>query len=137
MSQKMLEGLYTKLTAVQTAGTFYDDLSGRIYAIEAPQNASLPLALIIWEDTSVTQSFDTDAIKDALVTIEVWGKREDGGEALGDTVQLLFTLLQNASLTITDHDRGVVTCVSEGSPSMVEDSILISTQWRIRATDFA
>ena len=40
--QNVLEALYTKLTAVQTAGTVHALTGGRIHHAQAPHNSDLP-----------------------------------------------------------------------------------------------
>ncbi len=135
MSQKIVEGLYTKLTAATGAGTFYNALSGRIYELEAPQNASLPLAVVTLDTTGVDWSFAGDYHRSAIVSVELWGLRTAGAEALGDINQLLFTLLQGVDITVADHDRGHVTCLDEGSRYMDEDAINITSQWQIQASE--
>ena len=45
MSQDVVKAFYDQLISDQTSGSFYDRVSGRIYELEGPTNAALPLAV--------------------------------------------------------------------------------------------
>ena len=61
MSQVVLTTIYNKLVAVQTAGTVYNLVGGKIYQLEGPQGDVMPLLVyaISNEDTTTFMSADS------------------------------------------------------------------------------
>ena len=135
MAESLLEALHAKLIADQSAGTFYDDLGGRVYSLEAPVNASMPLAVILPFSYEVEEYYDQKDAREAEFQITLWGHRNDGIAGLLDTNTKLYNLLHRASLSPAGMDRAVVTCLDEGVESIEEDGIQILSQWRLEATD--
>lgn len=126
-----------KLVAVQTAGSFYSDLGGRIYLIEGDQDAALPQCVVTPVATTVEREIGNHDSRTALYQIDLWDHWTNGHEVLGDINTKLFTLLQGATITPTGFDRGVVTCREEAVVSREEDWWRIMSEWVIEGTDFA
>lgn len=133
MSQQVVEGLYAKLTASQGAGTLYEAVGGRIYDTQGPQGVALPHLVFLVVDNPVGMYFSAKEKQDVTVQCDLYGTILVGGEALGDIEVLLYNLLHGSALTVSGHQRGVVTCKSRGVRFVEEDSIRIMDQFRIEA----
>lgn len=131
--QSMLDGVWDKLTAVQTAGTFYDDVGGRIYQDEAPDEEPLPAAVILLTTDFVDRYFDGEDI-DAEFDIAVYGSKTDGMRSLAGTVKTLIELLDNATdVSITGFDSVEVQCTERGVRLWDDGRPQIVTSWTITA----
>jgi hypothetical protein len=130
----MTDGLYTLLTTDQTANSFYDDLSGRIYAMQAPQDDTLPLCVFnILDDAPFRYGGTTNDIE-ATVQIDLWGSIGGGYDAISDINDKLFTVLDGQAVTITGFTGGQAFNLDRGAPTTEEDAIRILSRWRIWAS---
>lgn len=134
MAESIVEALYAKLINDQSAGTFYAALSGRIYMLEAPQNATLPLCVITPIASTVDPYFDNKHSREALVQISLWGHHNDGLSALLDINTKLYALLQGSTFTPSGYDRALASCQDDGIESSEEDGIQVISEWLIEAT---
>lgn len=135
MSQQIIEAIKTKIAG---SGSLNTAIGGRIYHLEAPANQSLSYPYLVFTIiTMPTERYfgDVTAV-DMTVQIDLYGKRSDGDETLGDTNDLVIALFNGTTQAATGFDRVVFTPISLGIPSMEEDAIRIMSQWRARATDF-
>ena len=146
MSQEnVYDGIYTKLTANQVGGSFYDTIANSnetngkaIWFIQAPQDEAMPLCIITpvsdvpvkyFGDSDLDMEFQTDLYLDA-------------DDSTPDAaVQLLDLLLAElypsgvpATLTITNHSQSQITCLDRGVPIREEDAYRVTSQWRVYAT---
>lgn len=117
MSQALTEGVYGALTADQSAGTFYDDLSGRIYELAAPEDAALPHAVFNLVTDPPDETFSGDDIE-ATVQIDLYGERRLGAAALGDIQAKLLAELQGAAVTVAGFIGGVFMFTERGQRSI-------------------
>jgi Protein of unknown function (DUF3168) len=134
MSQAMLEGLYTKLTAGPTA--LSTALGARIRHDQGEQNIDLPYLSFFPVDGAPTLGMNGEKTLKMRVQFDLWGNRSAGWEALGDIEQLLYDLLEGVSITATGFDRGVCRFVNRNSRSVEEDALRIIDEITIEGTDF-
>lgn len=126
--------VYTALTTDQSAGSFYDDLSGRIYFVQAPLDATLPHCVYTpLTDPAEPNTFEASHL-DARYQIDLYFKADDDTlETAYATNQKLITLLDRVDLTMANH-TGEETWVTErGVPSREEDAWRIRSEWRVMA----
>lgn len=136
--QAVIAGLYTALTTDQTGGSFYDDLGGRIYELEAPVNAANPCAVINAVASGIRDAFDGTIIRETSVQIDLYTSFTNGVDTLGATAEKLFDLLHTQDLTVSGSDRGFTVCTNEGTRTVEEpDTIRITTEWDIESTEHA
>lgn len=134
MARKAIEdAIYTKLTTDQAAGSFYDDVGGRISLNEASDSKALPhcvLAVI----TDVPARFlggKRDA--NALFDIDIYSN--EGIATLQVTNGKLFTLLDNSTITITGFTLGYIQCQETGIVGIDDDRTKITSTWRVIAKE--
>ena len=142
--QALSAGLYTKLTAVQTAGTVYALTGGRIYDTLAPHETgtgnsrsapAFPYLVFSVISDPADRGFSYETQR-AAVEFEIIGDKRGGKATLGTINEALFDLLNGSSITIADHDRGVVTCDDRGFPTIEEDAMVITSIYTVEATEF-
>lgn len=136
MSQIILEALKTKLYAVQTAGTVYASVGGRIYQDQAPPNTALPYLRFAQTDGLVERYFGNVNAHALTVQLDLFGKSDPGWEVLGDVEQVLYDLLEEFSLTVSGYDRGLCTFQSRGARTVDEDAFVLTDTLLIEATDY-
>jgi hypothetical protein len=100
----LLDGVYDKLAAVQTAGTFYDDLGGRIYRHLAPDDAVEPLAVISLV-TDLPERIFGNADINADVDITIHGLK-GVSEAAVLAIHAKLLAFDGDAITITGHAAG-------------------------------
>lgn len=130
--------VYTKLTADQTAGSFYDDVGGRIYMSQAPKDASLPL--VVWSILGdVSPDFFSGTDLDATFQVDVWfPDRQDGSTTDADLITTndkLVTLLDRVTLTsVTNHGNVQTHLIDKGGIIREDDGHHIVSVWQIVGT---
>ena len=138
--QDILNGLYTKLTAAQGAGTLHAKLGGRIYDTQAPQNETLPHMVFSLVAGDPNEWFGPPVTQVVLVDFDIYTtKRVDPGAATGAGVieESLYDLLRGFDLTVSGHDRGAVKFITRSARFVEEDSIRITDRIEIMATQFS
>jgi hypothetical protein len=131
--ESILVGLVSKLTSVQTAGTFYEAVGGRIYRTIAPPDTEHPCCVISVVDDEPDRYFGA-ADTYMTVNISLIGLRDAGETALQGIAAKLFTLLETAALTITGHVGGQAWVENRGIPITEDHRIQLTTLWGIAAT---
>jgi len=131
MSQELVNAIYTKLTAVQTAGTLYDDVGGRIYYGVAPDDALLPLVLIDLVYENVESSFGTDRVDTASFQIDIFGSIKLGVVAVGNLEIKLFNLLNSVTLSATDYNNVSVECKTRNQRSIGDEAHQITSEYDV------
>jgi len=94
MIEAVLTGLYTKVTEL-TGGvhnTFYTAIGGRWYDNEAPQEATLPYAVVSTFDVTAGYTFDHDT-ETVPIDIHIYSEDTDNTE-IDDILAKLKTLLE-------------------------------------------
>jgi hypothetical protein len=139
MSQVLVNAFYSLLISDQAVGSFYEGVSGRIYETQAPINATLPLAVFALVTSTVDKAFGGADIKRATIQVDIYGSRLVGAGSAADVGALnarLFSLIQGATISVVNHDRGVVLCSNEGARMIEEDAVRITSEWTVDLTDF-
>jgi hypothetical protein len=138
MSQVILTTIYNKLTAVQTVGSLFLAVGGRIYQLEGPQGSGMPLLVyaISNEDTTTFMSSATQSMHTLDCAFTFYFKPDSSVVTAMAAEALLFSLLHKASMTPSDVSYSTIEsiCVSRGVPTINVDSIVIDTTYRIFAT---
>jgi len=140
MSQSQLKtAIYQTLTADQTSGSLYDDVSGRIWEGQAPTdtggdtNALLPFLFYRIVSDVVPPSF-TRADFHALVQFDLYSKRNEGAATATSTNDKLFALLHKKQMTMTGHTGVEGHAEDRGALTFEDDAIRIRSEFRIRGT---
>lgn len=132
MSQAIAEAFKSTI-GTTGVGTFSEAVGARIYQSQAPGNSALPHC--VWEFTGseTERMFGGLDILTINVSVRLFGGI-DSGEALGDAEALLYTLLEEASLTVTGYDKAVVRFEDRNIRSEEEDAVVIEDTLTIDAT---
>jgi len=138
MSQVILTTIYNKLLSVQTVGSLYLSVGGRIYQLEGPQGSAMPLLVyaISNEDTTTFMTSATQSMHTLDCAFTFYFKPDSSVVTAMAAEALLFTLLHKASMTPSDASYSTIEsiCTSRGVPTINVDSIVIDTTYRIFAT---
>jgi|6_EtaG_2_1085325.scaffolds.fasta_scaffold06074_4 hypothetical protein len=135
MSQAIKTALYTKLTADQTADSFYDDVGGRIFEMEGKDDSALPLIVYDVTSTPVEGLYNGNVIVKSQVVLTLYGHRRLGAAALGAIEDKLFTLINQATLAPSGYDSNAVMICLDRDRRTVFDEILSSESvYSIEAT---
>ena len=138
MSQVILTTIYNKLVADVSGGTVYALVAGKIYQLEGPQGAVMPLLVyaISNEDTTTFMSSATQSMHTLDCAFTFYFKPDSSVVTAMAAEAALFLLLQKASMTPSSASYSTVEsiCTSRGVPTINVDSIVIDTTYRIFAT---
>ena len=130
----MTDGLFTLLSTDQTAGSFYEDVGGRIYGIESEHGDTFPYCVFnVLDDPPVRYGGNVNDIE-ATVQIDLWGDKGLGYDSLSDINNKLYTVLDGVAVTITGFTGGQAFNLDRGVPLIEEDAIRILSRWRIWAS---
>jgi hypothetical protein len=138
MSQVILTTIYNKLVADVSGGTVYALVAGKIYQLEGPQGAVMPLLVyaISNEDTTTFMSAATESMHTLDCAFTFYFKPDSSVVTAMAAEAALFLLLQKASMTPSDVSYSTIEsiCTSRGVPTINVDSIVVDTTYRIFAT---
>ena len=138
MSQVILTTIYNKLIADVSGGTVYALVSGKIYQLEGPQGAVMPLLVyaISNEDTTTFMTSATQSMHTLDCVFTFYFKPDSSVVTAMAAEAALFLLLQKASMTPSSGTYSTVesVCISRGVPTINVDSFTIETTYRIFAT---
>jgi len=127
-------GLYTLLTADQTAGSFYDDLTGRIYPTQAVVGEDLPLCTFGFSSDSPDKYFTGNDV-DATLQVSIWMDSEiHSPEDIVAVNDKLVAILEDATPTFTAHSCGQIRSIDTGVLDRQEQAWVIQTLWTVTAT---
>ena len=126
------DAINTKLTTDQSAGSFYDDVSGRISANEATDSKAFPHAIYTVVSDVPFRAFGGKRDIDCLFDVDLFGSK---GTSLHLTNNKLYTLLDNASVSPTGFNGGVVQCLDTGIVTYDDERMQITSRWRLQATE--
>jgi hypothetical protein len=142
-ARTLIDAVYDRLTADQSAGSLYDDLGGRIYFVRGPQNAALPLLifrvqtdepLYYLDRATGAQTYANGPDVDAELHLVLVGSTAAGAAALEDINTKLLTLLHGQPISVTGYNAGQTFCIERGAPAADEDAVRITTRWRVWAS---
>lgn len=114
------------LDATQTAGSFYDDVSGNIRWLLGVQNADLPLFTYQFIGDVPDQFFDNTEPRDLPVQFDLYTDRNDGPDAHDATKAKAVALLNNQTLTVTGFGL-VELWITDRGQQTVEDNATRTT----------
>ena len=123
-------GIYDLLVNDQTSGSFYDDLTGRIYQDFAPQNATLPFCTFAITSDPQLSTLGSNHLT-ATVECQVWGTLAGGPNAVRDTNDKLTALLHKGSITVTGFSNVTMHAEDIGTAERIEDAVFISSLYEI------
>ena len=138
MSQVILTTIYNKLVADVSGGTVYALVAGKIYQLEGPQGAVMPLLVyaISNEDTTTFMSSATESMHTLDCAFTFYFKPDSSVVTAMAAEAALFLLLHKTSMSPSSGTYSTIEsiCTSRGVPTINVDSIVIDTTYRIFAT---
>lgn len=133
----LARAIYGRLTATTDGGSsnpLKDAVGSRIYAIEAPASASLPLVLYALDDPDVTRFFSGKTRLNATFTVSVFHKGDVGPDVVAAIEGHAFDLLDDQTVTASGFDRGVIHSVARGAVTPDGDYLRSDSTFQIVAT---
>ena len=127
-------GINAKLVASTGGGTFYADVTGRIYQDFAPQNATLPFAVVSVLSDPQLLTFDNNHMN-ATIECQVWGDAASGPHAVRAINDKLVALLHKQTITVSGFSNVAMVATDIGSAERIEDAILVTTLYEIAGSD--
>jgi hypothetical protein len=124
--QKIADGIYLKIKTL--IGT---SVGNRVYEMEAPQNASLPMVIFTIVTDDVEPSLNCDR-EETSFQAQIYGYKKNGAKAVRTISDTLFSGLNNNSITIDDVNVSNTILGSKGTPSVVGDIIEILQEYNIK-----
>ena len=94
----LFQSIYNHFSATTTTG-FYNDVSGRMYLNNAPQEASFPYCVYFSVDDANELDF-SDEHEDFLLQFNIFTQNNSSLQA-GNLLESLKTMFDNCSLTVT------------------------------------
>jgi len=135
MSQHAIaEAVYARLSDTSFAHSIWSDLSGRIYHVQAPANAALPL-LVFHIHTDRPQSyFEGEDDLEVELQLDLWGNADAGVSVLTAINAKIEELLQYETLSIDGYRNDDCQAIDRGRATADDNALRIAGRWRIRAT---
>jgi hypothetical protein len=117
MSVEFSKAIYTRLMHDAGGGTnpLRTLVSDRIFAIEAPAQTALPLVVYAVMGSQTSRDFGGTVKEVVQVSVTMFGKAEDGADAILDIEDAAFDLLDQRTLAVSSYDRGYMRNISRGS----------------------
>ena len=130
--QPILDALYTKFAADTAAGGVSTLTGARMYEVEGPDDAALPL--LLWTPVSdiPVATFGNDGF-DAEYQFDVFGDGALGPKPVRTINDAIWTLLNRKTLTVTGYGSATVACTERGVETREGRAIRIRSQYRIKA----
>mgnify|MGYP003108595554 CR=1 FL=1 len=132
MTVELMKAVYGKLTG--GSNSFTTGLGGRIFAVEAPANTAFPLAIYAMESVDTQRFFDGRVQQRGSISVAIFDKAEAGADSIVDKEKLLFDLMDEASVSVDNHDRGYIRGVTRGTPSIDGELLQVESIFEITAT---
>ncbi len=131
----LYNAIFATLTADQTAGSFFDDLGGRINLHEGPQDETLAHANFTVVTDIRERFFDGNDLL-ATFQLDIYNNAESSTpEALIAIHEKALTLLDAQTITMANHSNAQVFVDDKGTVVKEEDSWRITSQWRVMASE--
>ena len=132
--QELIDGLHTKLTAAQGAGTLYAAVGGRIYQLQGPQNLAMPWLVFTVVTDVPARTFTKDNINPDI-QFDLYGERYLGANALTDINDKLWTLLDRSTFSITGHNSISMAATERGILTVEDRAYRIRSEWTLFANN--
>ena len=125
LQSEITKAIYTKLISVQTSGSFYDDMGGRIYVGQAPPDLVAPFAIVTLISEEHGYYFDGAADDDAtaLVQLDIYTTKDAGLTAHQLTSETVQALINRASLSTVSSGTVQVYITDFGAPEVEADTL--------------
>lgn len=137
MSKAITDAIYAQLIASQGAGTLHAAVSGRIYHVVAPENATLPLVVFGAVSSQPSVNFDGSTTETVRVEFTIYGQGFEAGAAAAQAIDdKLLAAIEGQVLSPTGYDRLTIRCESRGVASAVEDAVGITSVYRCVGTRY-
>lgn len=131
--QAIIDGIYTKLTTDQSAGTLYDDVDGRIGNAQPTQDQPLPFVSFFFPVTPVFLTFGSSNSHGSVLQVDIYHDADSGAKACRALADKAFSLLNRSSITATGWNGVRLLCVERGDPEREEDAFRVMQQYTIAA----
>ena len=128
MSQQIYNALATRLSG---SSSLMAAVGERIYELEAPLNAKLPLIRFAAVTNPITRSFGDRRGQSMLVQIDIYEDKENGTDTLGSIEEIMYQHLEQAEVEVAGHDRGTIMCERRDIRSIEDDAIRSLSEYRI------
>ena len=132
MTVELMKAIYTRLTG--DSNDFSTAVGGRIYAVEGPSSAAFPLAVYSMETIDTQRFFDGRVQQRGTVVVAIFDKAQVGADSIVDTEKLLFDRMDEANVSVDNHDRGFIRGVTRGTPSIEGELLQVESVFEIVAT---
>ena len=131
--QALVNAIYAQLADTAAAQSIWSDLSGRIYHLQAPPNAALPLLVFHIHTDRPQAYFIGDDDLDVEVKLDLWGSAGDGASALTVVHDKIMGLLHHQPVVITGYGNGESWALDRGRAAADGKTLRITSRWKIRA----
>jgi len=131
MTVELMKAIYTKLT---TTNAFKTAVGSRIFAVQAPSETAFPVCIYNLEEVNTQRFFDGRVQQRGIIAIGIFDKSDSGADSIVDKEKLLFALLDEASVSVTDHDRGFIRGMTRGTPSIEGELLQLESTFEIVST---
>lgn len=121
-AQAIVNGLYAALTGDSGAGGVNTLTGGRIYHLQAAQNAAFPL-VTFQRVTDVPESRFGDDFLDSEYQVDAWGDIVNGAAPVQTIVARVGTLLDRTAVSCTGWNRVAAHVIGDGLLFVTEDCI--------------
>jgi len=146
VSQYLRDAVFTILN---TAGALNTALGGRWYDTVPPEKAQMPYGVYTLDAPDLELYFGGIVAQTATLTFEFRGQLGQAGEGgavtsggstasqdVGEFEELLYALMHERAVNVTNHDRGLFVCVQRGVPETTEQYHSMTSTYSLTATDF-
>lgn len=131
MTVELMKAVFTKLNS---DNSFKTAVGGRISALQAPSETAFPLCIYSLDEVNTQRFFSGKVQQRATVVVGLFAEADSGADSIVDLEELLFTLLDEESLTVAGHDRGFVRGINRGTPSIEGELLQLESTFEIVAT---
>ena len=128
--ESLAEAVRTTLTATQ--GGFATQVGGKLYELEAPQNAVPPYMVYQVVSFRPERHFGKTTWH-AELHMDLWAQRSGGSRTPGELEELLISELEQTAMTVSGLDRGLV-LITNRYREPDEDSIRVSVDAEVIGT---
>ena len=120
-------------TGLSVTNAFRASMGGRIRAVVAPSNSTLPLATFDLEPPSTEHFFGGKRKQTAEFSVSIFDKAEVGADVMLGYESSLFLLFDNTELVVSGHDRGFSRSLTRGVPELDGEYLRVDSVFEIVA----
>ena len=133
--KQIADAIYTRLSAVQTGGSFHALVGGRYYHLTGPQNIEFPNAIYAFDGFENADQFDGSRILSGAVTFDIYCEAKGGISVCMDIEEALYTLLDQQQLSVSSpYGTLSVQCISRGVPSFSDEFVIMTPSYSLYST---